>query len=121
MATKFSSILSSVVLMTSISAVNAAPIALSDEQLDNVSAGGTVSITAIASAYGRRPTSGVYVASVAAKNGAVGGVGVAWASGSIGSNASTSGNATGIFVATNTTVSGAFGTVTYSVTTAAAY
>lgn len=121
MATNFISILSSVVLITNISTVNAAPVALSDDQLDNVTAGGTVWVAASASAYGRYPSSAVYVRSVAVNNGAVGGVSVAWASGSIGSNASTSGGATGIFVATNNTTSGAFGTVTYSVTTASAY
>lgn len=120
MNTTYSAFFAGIILLSSVSVVNAAPVVLSDKQLDSVTAGASVSVAAKASAYGLYPASGSSVGTVTA-NSAAGGYSVAWASGSNGSSASTSGTAIANAIAVNYTYSGTFKTLTYSVTTVAAY
>jgi hypothetical protein len=125
MTTKLFSILASVILMAGTNAASAAPTLLSSNQMDAVTAGGTVWVTATASASGYYPASSTQVGTVVTTGGSTGGYAVAWSFGSSGTNASTSGNATGNVIATTYSLSGTqslhLGALSYSVTTAASY
>ncbi|WP_394752297.1 hypothetical protein [Crenothrix sp.] len=126
MTTKFFSIFSGVVLMAGVVGVaNAAPVNLSSTQMDTVTAGGSVSATATASAYGSSTASATQTGTVAAANSAIGttfqaGYGGAWATGTTGANANTSVTTGGVTFENQIggTSSSSFGTLSYSFTVA---
>lgn len=106
------SILSSIVLLLGVSIAHAAPVQLSSNQMDVVSAGAGTSIGGVASATGLFPVSAAYTGVSA---GAVGGVGygVAVAFGS-NANVSTSSSAGGVALA-GTGQSFGIGRLAYSI------
>lgn len=119
MTTKFFSIFSGLMLVTGLDIASAAPISLSSAQMDAVTAGGGLQISAIAGANGYSPVSSTQAGVVTTGRFSVGyGAAAAFGSGSVNASTSTTGKVIPIPLASGSQ-SWLIGTLAYSITVGA--